>query len=90
MDQTDISLSLPLAQVNIILEALGEQPYRVVSPVIAAVHQQAQPQLAPRQTPQQTAADRVLDAAAPQPAADPGPSPEVQEFLQKDDGSNAP
>jgi hypothetical protein len=40
-----VSFKLPLAQVNIILQSLGEQPYRVVADVITAMRAQVLPQV---------------------------------------------
>ncbi|QLQ31695.1 MAG: hypothetical protein HZT40_08940 [Candidatus Thiothrix singaporensis] len=42
-----IQLSLSIDEVNLILESLGQQPYRTVHQLIANIHQQAQMQLQP-------------------------------------------
>lgn len=52
-----INLSLTLAQVNQILEALGQQPYADVYELIEQIQQQAQAQLQdPAASPPQSAA----------------------------------
>ena len=40
-----VTFKLPLTQVNIILQSLGEQPYRVVADVIQAMRVQIVPQV---------------------------------------------
>lgn len=47
MDQRLIQISLTIENLNIIMAALGEIPYRVSSPVISSIQMQAQPQLQP-------------------------------------------
>lgn len=42
-----LQLSLSIDEVNLILEALGQQPYRTVHQLIANIHQQAQMQMQP-------------------------------------------
>lgn len=41
----ELHLKLSLDQVNIILAALGKQPFETVAPLIDSIRQQAQPQL---------------------------------------------
>ena len=41
----ELHLKLSLDQVNIILAALGKQPFEQVAPLIDSISQQAQPQL---------------------------------------------
>lgn len=47
MDDTEITLKLTVAQINVILGALGEAPFRVAQPLVAAIQEQASPQLQP-------------------------------------------
>jgi len=45
MDNTQITLTLPLAQVNIIMSALGKAPYEAVADVVQSIREQAIPQV---------------------------------------------
>jgi len=49
-DQNDVSLTITLkvAQVNILLELLDQAPHRVAAPMIREIQQQCAPQLAPK------------------------------------------
>ena len=45
MENTQINLTLPLAQVNIIMLALGKAPYEAVADVVQSIREQAIPQV---------------------------------------------
>jgi hypothetical protein len=45
MENTEITLKLPLAQVNLIMAALGKVPYEAVADTIQAIREQAIPQV---------------------------------------------
>jgi len=45
MENTEITLKLPLAQVNLIMAALGKAPYEAVADTIQAIREQAIPQV---------------------------------------------
>ena len=45
MENTEITLKLPLAQVNLIMVALGKAPYETVADTIQAIREQAIPQV---------------------------------------------
>ena len=45
MENTEITLQLPLAQVNLIMAALGKAPYETVADVIQSIREQAIPQV---------------------------------------------
>jgi hypothetical protein len=45
MENTPITLKMPLSQVNIVLTALGKAPYEAVVDVIQAIRDQATSQL---------------------------------------------
>jgi len=45
MENTEITLKLPLAQVNLIMGALAKAPYEVVADTIQAIREQAIPQV---------------------------------------------
>jgi hypothetical protein len=45
MENTQINLTLPLAQVNIIMAALGKAPYESVADVVQSIREQAIPQV---------------------------------------------
>lgn len=46
-EEASINLTLKISQVNVLLGALGETPFRVAQPLIAAIQEQAAPQLQP-------------------------------------------
>ena len=41
----NLNFTLTLDQTNVILAALGKQPFETVAPIVDAIRQQAQPQL---------------------------------------------
>ena len=43
--EMNLTFNLTLDQTNVILAALGKQPFETVAPVIDTIRQQAQPQL---------------------------------------------
>lgn len=45
MENTEIQLNLTVQQINVILNALGTQPYVSVASIVTAIQQQAQAQL---------------------------------------------
>ena len=45
MENTQINLTLPLTQVNIIMAALGKAPYEAVADVVQSIREQAIPQI---------------------------------------------
>jgi hypothetical protein len=45
MENTEITLKLPLAQVNLIMAALGKAPYEAVADTVQAIREQAIPQV---------------------------------------------
>ena len=45
MENTEITIKLPLAQVNLIMGALAKAPYEVVADTIQAIREQAIPQV---------------------------------------------
>jgi hypothetical protein len=47
-----ITLTLPLAQVNIIMSALGKAPYEAVADVVQSIREQAIPQVPKVEEPQ--------------------------------------
>ena len=47
---TDIRLEITVDEANLILEALGEQPFAKVFTVVAKIQEQAQAQLGDRET----------------------------------------
>lgn len=59
MDALNITLSLSLANVNLIINALAQMPYLQVRQVIDEITQQAQPQV--------TAAEAAKPVQAPEP-----------------------
>jgi hypothetical protein len=48
----NITLTLPLAQVNIIMSALGKAPYEAVADVVQSIREQAIPQVPKVEEPQ--------------------------------------
>jgi len=46
-----LKFELSVEMTNIILNALGETPYRIAAPVIAVLQAQAQPQMQPQLVP---------------------------------------
>lgn len=45
MEKTEITLKLPLAQLNVIMAALGKAPYEAVADLIQSIREQALPQV---------------------------------------------
>ena len=45
MEDKEITLTLSVAEVNVVLGALGKGPYEVVEPLIAKIRAQAVPQV---------------------------------------------
>jgi len=45
MENTEITLKLPLVQVNLIMAALGKAPYEAVADVVQSIREQAIPQV---------------------------------------------
>lgn len=45
MENTEITLKLPLAQVNLIMAALGKVPYEAVADLVQSIREQAIPQV---------------------------------------------
>lgn len=45
MENTEITLKLPLAQVNLIMAALGKAPYEAVADLVQSIREQAIPQV---------------------------------------------
>ncbi len=66
---TSLHLQLSLDEVNLILEALGQQPYARVHTLIASLHQQATAQL-------REAGPDSVPASTPSPPSEPQRSPE--------------
>lgn len=45
MENKEINLTLTVAEINVVLGALGKGPYEVVEPIIAKIRQQAMSQV---------------------------------------------
>jgi hypothetical protein len=52
MENTEITLKLSLAQVNLIMAALGKAPYEAVADTIQSIREQAIPQVPKVEEPQ--------------------------------------
>jgi hypothetical protein len=44
----ELTFKLTVEQTNVIMEALGNAPYRVAAPIVALLQQQAAPQMQPQ------------------------------------------
>lgn len=47
----DLNFKLTVEQTNVIMEALGNAPYRIAAPIVAEMQNQAQPQMQPQLVP---------------------------------------
>lgn len=61
MENENIELNLTVAEVNVVLAALGEMPFKLVGIVIDRIKSQGDPQVVALQAP---AADPVIDELA--------------------------
>jgi len=52
MENTEITLKLPLAQVNLIMAALDKAPYEAVADLVQSIREQAIPQVPKVEEPQ--------------------------------------